>query len=56
MGQHISAKPNTKRTTLRENKMAIPGLEMKLLDFERSNFALSPESEIREFFAYRTVP
>jgi len=50
MGQQISAKPNTKQTTLRQNKMATPGIEMKLVDFERSNFALSPKLEITEFF------
>jgi len=49
MRQQISVKPNTKQTTLTETKMFIPGLEMKLLDFERSNFALSPKLDITEF-------
>jgi len=49
MGQQISAKSNTKQTTLRQTKMAIPGVEMILLDFERSNFALSPKLEITNF-------
>ena len=50
MGSQISAKPNTKQNTLRQTKMAIPGVENKFLDFERSNFALSPKLEIRYFF------
>jgi hypothetical protein len=57
MGQQISAKPNTKHTTLRQTKMAIPGIENKFLDFERSNFVLSPKLEIIDFFfAYTSVP
>jgi hypothetical protein len=49
VGKQIGAKPNTKQITLRQTKMTIPGIEMKFLDIERSNFALSPKLEITEF-------
>jgi hypothetical protein len=49
MGQQISAKPNTKQTTMRQTKMAILGVDMILLHFETSNFALSPKLEITDF-------
>jgi hypothetical protein len=38
-----------KQTTLRETKMDTTCFEIKLLDFERSNFALSPELDHTNF-------